>query len=149
MYSDVYSGDQRYNVLHTVHKNPSTSFNIRNYISFSVSNTQSSTHHKLHHSISSTNYQCHFYLNRIPTGLWNSLPPIDFSSSPNAMKAIITKYLWSHFESNFNLTNPYSFTVPAQTASHHSIQILHSKLQRLPVVSTVMPSTHTITYRSF
>ena len=36
-------------------KNPSTSFNIRNYISFSASNTRSSTHHKLRHSISSTN----------------------------------------------------------------------------------------------
>ena len=41
-------------------KSPSTSFNIRNYMSFSTSNTRSSTHHKLHHSPSSTNYQHHF-----------------------------------------------------------------------------------------
>ena len=89
-------------------KNPSTSFNIRNYLSFSSSNTRSSTHHKLHHSLSSTNYLRHFYLNRIRR-LWNSLPPIDLSSSPHAIKATITKYLWSHFELNFNPTNPCSF----------------------------------------
>ena len=89
-------------------KYPLTSFNIRNYISFSTPNTRSSTHHKLHHSPSSANYLRHFYLNRIPR-LWNSLPPIDLSSSPNAIKATVTKYLWSYFESNFNSTNPCSF----------------------------------------
>ena len=38
---------------------------------------------------------------------------------------------------------------PAQTVSHHSIQILHRKFQRLAVESTVMPSAHTITYHSY
>ena len=89
-------------------KNPSTSFNIRNFISFTTSNTRSSTYHKLQHSISSTNYQRHFYLNRIPR-LWNSLPPIDLSSSQIEIKAKIIKFLWSHFESNFNPADPCSF----------------------------------------
>ena len=94
-------------IIHSI-KNPSISFNIKNYISFSTSNTRSFTYHKLHHSTSSTNCQHPFYLNHIPR-LWHSLFTIDLSSSPDALKATVTKYLCFHFKSNFNPTNSCSF----------------------------------------
>ena len=79
------------------------------YISFSASNMWSSTHHKLHHAISSTYYQCQFYLNCIPR-LWQfptSHWSVQFSKCNQWQK--LHKFVWSHFESNFNLTDPCTF----------------------------------------
>lgn len=89
-------------------QNPSDSFNIRHHCSFSSSNTRSSIHHKLQHTISATNYSSHFFFNRFPR-LWNSLPPIDLTNSPASIKATITDFLWTHFEANFDPTNPCTF----------------------------------------
>ena len=58
-------------------KHPTPSFNINLYISFSHSTTRSNSV-KLHHNISFTNKERHFYFNRI-CHLWNSLPIIDIS----------------------------------------------------------------------
>ena len=61
-------------------KHPSVHFNIKVFISFSESNTRSSTYNKLIHTKSPTNSSRRLYFNRLPR-LWNSLPPIDLDIS--------------------------------------------------------------------
>ena len=73
-------------------------FNIKHFVSFSESNTRSSTHNKLIHTKSPTNSSRHFYFNRLPR-LWNSLPPIDLDSSLSSIKSTLIDYLWPHFNS--------------------------------------------------
>ena len=67
-------------------KNPTSSFNINSYISFSNSGTRS-TGLKLKHNISHTNKQRHFYFNRI-CRLWNSLPIINLNLSAHTLLKI-------------------------------------------------------------
>ena len=55
-------------------------FNVKDYVTFCLGNTRSSTFSKLKHTISSSNTVGHFYFNRLPR-LWNSLPPIDLKLS--------------------------------------------------------------------
>jgi len=50
---------------------PSTHFNIY-YVSFSTSNTRSSSTNKLNHVRTNSNYNRNFYFNRIPR-IWNQL----------------------------------------------------------------------------
>jgi hypothetical protein len=89
-------------------QNPTTSFNIRQYISFSSSVTRSSTNHKLLHSLSLTNYTRHFYFNKLPR-FWNSLPTIDLTLSPSTIKVNIKMFLWNHFIHHFNPADPCTF----------------------------------------
>ena len=92
-------------------KDPSSHFNINDFISFSDSNTRSSKHLKLKHNKltnSSTNSHRHFFFNRIPR-LWNSLPPINLDSSTQSIKSLITDHFWNHFDSNFDPANICSF----------------------------------------
>ena len=67
-------------------KSPSSHFNIADFISFNISNTQSASYLKLHYSVSKSNIQGHFYLHRIPR-LWNSLPLFDTSLSIPSIRA--------------------------------------------------------------
>ena len=89
-------------------------FNIKNFVSFSQSNTRSSTHNKLIHTKLLTNSSRYLYFNRLPR-LWNSLPPIDLDSSLNSIKSTLIDYLWTHFNTHFNSENPctYYFSVCA------------------------------------
>ena len=64
-------------------KNPSNYFNISEFVLFSSSNTRSSAHLKLKHSIPKNNTLRQFYFNRIPR-LWNSLPRFDLDLSIGA-----------------------------------------------------------------
>jgi len=73
-------------------KQPSSHFNIYDYISFSTANTRSSSSNKLNHIHSSNNYTRNFYFNRI-TRLWNKLPIIDLSLSPPTIKLLKPKYI--------------------------------------------------------
>ena len=62
-------------------RSPSSSFDILNYIHFSVSScTRSSSKNKLQHSFAPSASSSNFYFNRLPR-LWNSLPSIDDSFS--------------------------------------------------------------------
>ena len=61
-------------------KFPTNNFNIRDYISFSTTNTISSSGHKLLHMHHSSNTNRHFFFHRIPR-LWNSIPVIDLTLS--------------------------------------------------------------------
>ena len=65
-------------------KNPTSSFNINSYVSFSNSGTRSSAL-KLRHNTSFTNKQRHFYFNCI-CRLWNSLPIINTNLSTFTIK---------------------------------------------------------------
>ena len=67
-------------------KHPSVHFNIKDFISFSKSNTRSSTYNKLIHTKSPTKSSRHFYFNRL-SRLWNSLPPIDLDISLSTIKS--------------------------------------------------------------
>ena len=67
-------------------KSPSSHFNIADFISFNISNTQSASYLKLHHSVSKSNIQGHFYLHHIPR-LWNSLPLLNTSLSIPSIRA--------------------------------------------------------------
>ena len=65
-------------------KEPSTSFDIRNFIQFSSSRTRSATYLKMKY-LSKLNSV--FYFNRLPQ-LWNSLPPINLDQPLSFIKKI-------------------------------------------------------------
>ena len=77
-------------------KQPSSSFNILNYVSFSCNNTRSGSSLKLVQPLVLNNRHKHFYFIRI-VRLWNSLPPIDIhTSSYSSIVASIKSLLWDH-----------------------------------------------------
>ena len=83
-------------------------FSIKSYINFSNSNTRSTTHLKLKHSLSKSFSAGHFYFNRLPR-LWNSLPPLDLDQSLQSLKKYLWTFLWSQFELKFKSDIPCSF----------------------------------------
>ena len=90
------------------YKSPSQHFNINDYMKFRISNTRSSTYHKLIHQRSSSNLSRHFYFCRLPR-LWNSLPPIDLTLPVSTITSFLKQFLWSHFTKNFNDDNICTF----------------------------------------
>ena len=103
--------------------NTSDRFNIKNFISFCISVTRSSSYLKLRHTVSKRNIQSHFYFNRIPR-LWNSLPLLDISLSTTTIRAKLRKYLWNHFLTNFDPNNicTYHYVCPCLHCSKLPIQ---------------------------
>lgn len=90
-------------------KQPSSSFNILKYISFSHNNTRSGSFLKLVQPLVLNTRHKHFFFIRI-TRLWNSLPPIDiYSRSYNSTVTNIKSILWNHFISEFNPSNSCTF----------------------------------------
>ena len=89
-------------------KNPSTHFNIQDYVKFSSFNTRSSTTNKLCYTFSPNNTSRHFYFTRLPR-TWNSLPVINLNLSIANIKSQIKAALWNHFLCNFDSENPCSF----------------------------------------
>ena len=89
-------------------KHPSDHFDIKQFISFSTSNTRSSALYKLKHRLTNNNISRHSFFNRIPR-LWNSLPPIDPSISVRTIKRLIIIHLTSHFTTHFDPHNTCTF----------------------------------------
>lgn len=89
-------------------KSPSVHFDIKQFISFSSSNTRSSSLFKLKHRLTNNNLSRHSFFNRIPR-LWNSLPAIDPSLSKYLIKRLTTTHLTLHFMNYFDPYNPCSF----------------------------------------
>ena len=85
-------------------KSPIKKFNIRDYISFSVTNTRSSSGHKLLHIHHSNNTNRHFFFHRIPH-LWNSIPVIDLTLSVTTITIKLANHFWSHFIQNFDVND--------------------------------------------
>ena len=88
----------------------SSSFDITKYLSFTAGSTRSAAQGKLKHISVPNNKARHSYFNRLPH-LWNALPPIDLSLPASQNRAIIYKFLQSHFISNFRPDNPCSYHV--------------------------------------
>lgn len=101
-------------------KNPSASFNIRNYVDFCQLSTRSSANNKLKHVFSSTNKQSNFYFKRLPR-IYNALPPLDLKQSFITIKVYLKQFLWNHFVTNFTSDNPHSlhFVCPCSLCSKH------------------------------
>ena len=99
-------------------KKPSNYFNISDFITFSTSNTRSSTYLKLKHSKSKNNTLGQFYFNRIPR-LWNSLPCIDLDLSIPTIRAKLRHLIWNHFISTFDPNNicTYHYLCPCHSCS--------------------------------
>ena len=113
-------------------KQPSSSFNILNYVSFSCNNTRSGSFLKLVQSLVLNNRHKHFFFIRI-VRLWNSLPPIDIhTSSYSSIVASIKSLLWDHFVAVFDPANSCSylpFLLPLSQMSAPSQSILSSQLR--------------------
>ena len=86
-------------------KNPTSSFNIYHFISFSTS--ARSGGFKLHHNPSTTNKQRHFYFVRI-CRLWNAVPLIDVNLSIDTIRNRVKSHFWNHFIHNFDPLNPHT-----------------------------------------
>ena len=86
-------------------KNPTSSFTIHHFISFSTS--ARSGGFKLHHNPSTTNKQRHFYFVRI-CRLWNALPLIDVNLSIDTIRNRVKSHFWNHFIHNFDPLNPHT-----------------------------------------
>ena len=74
------------------------------HLLFSSSNTRSSAHLKLKHSIPKNNTLRQFYFNRIPR-LWNSLPRFDLDLPIATIRSKLQHFFWNHFISNFDSNN--------------------------------------------
>ena len=89
-------------------KEPSTSFDIRNFIQFSSSRTRSATYLKMKYPFSTLISVKNFYFNRLPR-LWNSLPPIDLDQPLLSIKKSLRTYFWNAFTSKFNVDSPCTY----------------------------------------
>ena len=98
---------------------PSVSFDIRNFITFSDSNTRSSSKAKMVHLRSCNNKNRHYYFNRLPR-LWNFLPSVDLSLPLNTIKKHLLSHLKDHFIASFNPSNicTYHYLCPCSKCSH-------------------------------
>ena len=105
-------------------KNPSSHFNILDFITFNISNTRSSSYLKLRHSVCKSNIQGHFYFHRIPR-LWNSLPQVDTSLSIRSIRAQLRHHFWNHFIANSNSNNlcSYHYLCPCLNCSKLPIKM--------------------------
>ena len=90
-------------------KSPSSSFNIYNFVSFTLSSTRSSARNKLIHHRSTSTLTHHFYFARI-SHLWNLLPVIDLTLPISTLHSSL-EYFWSHFTSHLDSSNPCSFHI--------------------------------------
>ena len=94
-------------------QSPSNHFNIKE-ISFSASTTRSGHFNKMVHSLARKSKNGHFYFNRL-SRLWNTVPPVDLTSSAEQLDLIR-----NHFNNNFNPSNPcmFHFLCPCFKCSH-------------------------------
>ena len=91
-------------------KYPTKGFNILYHISFSTSNTRSSSNCKLKHLSHTNNYNRHSFFHRLPR-LWNVIPVIDLHLSISTIKIKLKEHFWNHFVSNFNNEDPCTFHI--------------------------------------
>ena len=82
-------------------KSPSPCFHIADFISFSHSNTRSTTANKLQHIHSCNNFVKNFYFNRLPS-IWNAVPPIDLLLSITIIKTRLYNFFGITFCLIFN-----------------------------------------------
>ena len=89
-------------------RNPTSSFNINNYITFFTGSSWLAKSHKLQHSYNSNNTSRHSYFNRISC-LWNALAVINLDYPIGIIKKQLKTFLFNHFITNFDPANSCSF----------------------------------------
>lgn len=99
-------------------KNQTERFNVLQFVKLQDLNTQSSDRVTLKHVRCVSNFQEHFYFNRI-THLWNKMPAIDLSLSAQTIKTKLYKIMWSNFIDNFSGDNVCSFHFVCPCARCH------------------------------
>ena len=100
-------------------KFPTSSFNIKDYVHFTIGSTRQATSNKLQHIRKSDNHSRNFYFYRLPR-LWNASPIINYELlRPAAIKYKLQNYFYNHFEQNFISNNPctYCFLCPCSRCS--------------------------------
>ena len=100
-------------------KNPDSSFDIKNYITFSSHGTRSGSCSKILLSHNSTNRSRHFYFYRVAR-LWNALPHIDLSLSLDTIKLRLKKFFWAHFLEHFKPEDSCSYHFLCPCAKCHT-----------------------------
>ena len=99
--------------------NPTLSFDIQQFISFSHLSRHSSNS-RLIYNYSRLNLVRHFYFNRLPR-LWNSLPPMDQNLTVAQVISRIKAYFWDKFLTSFNPKDPCSLHLVCPCdRCHHS-----------------------------
>ena len=89
-------------------KQPSTSFNITDFVSFSHNSNRSGSHLKLVHQLAKANRYNQFYFTRL-LRLWNALPTMDLSKSYITIVNNIKRIFWEYFVCNFDQSNICTF----------------------------------------
>ena len=101
-----------------------THFDIHNYITFSSSNTRSSSQFKLNHRLTNNNLTRHSYFYRLPR-LWNSLPSINSSLSMRTIKSLIHTHTHCRNMARLYVT-PYRNTIRSMERTsyvHNTIDV--------------------------
>ena len=100
----------------------SSSFDILNCFSFSSSTTRCGSHKKLIHSSKTSSAARNTFFHRFPR-LWNSLPPINLSSSITSLKRFIKSVFIKKFNDVFNPYDSHTLHIvcPCSTCSCLSI----------------------------
>ena len=100
----------------------SSSFDILNYFTFSSSTTRCGSHNKLIHSSKTSSAARNTFFHRFPR-LWNSLPPINLSSSITSLKRSIKSVFINKFHDVFNPDDSHTLhtVCPCSTCSCLSI----------------------------
>ena len=111
-------------------QSPSASFNILDYVSFCTSSTRSASKLQLTHALSAKNSSFHFYFNWLAC-LWNRLPAVHPNVSLSSAISQIKRFLWLHFTSNFNLSDPCSYHLNCMSLPQMSGNILQLQLSFL------------------
>ena len=101
-------------------KDPTSNFNILNYVTFNQNSTRSGSSNKLKHTSSPSSTIRSFYFNRFPL-LWNSLPPIDLDQSLSTIKSQVRTYLWNHFKTHFVHQDPCTYHYLCPCSKCHCI----------------------------
>ena len=86
-------------------KNPTSSFNIYNFIDFYSSSSRLSHANKLIHHRSSNSTTHHFFFNRV-SRLWNVSPTIDLSLPTSTLINRLKRHFWNYFVDNFDDVDP-------------------------------------------
>ena len=89
-------------------KNRTIRFDVLRFVKIQDLNTRSSDRITLKHVRCESNWQQHFYFNRI-THLWNKMPAVDLSLSVKTIRTKIYKVMWLNFINNFSGDNVCSF----------------------------------------
>ena len=93
-------------------------FDIRHYVSFSSSSTQSGSFLKLRHKLAHRSSTRHFYFYRI-SRLWNALPMLNLDLSHSTLMRKLRSYFWTHFLKNYQCDSSctYHFLCPCNKCS--------------------------------